>query len=708
MAKKMKQNQSQYSSYWFDDADYDVQSYRGIASVDGETDKEANRAERMVELLKLGAFMRSAKNFVGILTGRDDINVQYKDGDDSYTDGNSVVLSAKVEGNFDSTIGLALHEASHIKLTNFKALHQLFTDHAFRSQFISKEQIKKVVALNPKLDKWAWTSMFDYNTMPKFADNTSELDKAAEVYLLLQLKSYLNWVEDRRIDNFVYTTAPGYRGYYEALYNRYFYSDEVTDALKKDKTFNTETFDSYEYRIINLLNSANNLDSLKGLRSIKQTVDVTNIGRLSTTEDALKVASSILETVTNNVTSFSDVNEKKKQYKLGDKGQGGADGMTINLDDLTDEQIKDMFGMSRKQLKKLLDKLNDQKKFNAGDVDKKKLSKADAQQMNAMQDSGVTLETAGGDEFNNQKVRVFVIERINEAIIDGGEFPNAFIGMEYPDRSMENAVSRGIVMGKQLGSKLQVRNEERILKHTRQDAGKIDRRLVHSLGYDVANVFSKLDVARYNKAHIHISVDASGSMGGNKMTNATQMAVSIAVACKMTQNIECVISYRTTQGDMPVVFVAYDSRKNGIAHIKKYFPHIQAAGATPESLCFEAMMNKVFPKMQSGENFFFVNLSDGEPAFSSGRNRSDAFYYSGHSAYAHCKRMVNRMQKEHGASILSYFIGYNDEVSENFKEMYGAMNTFAVSPNSVFEIARVMNKKFMEHHATNTNDGGAI
>ena len=54
---------------------------------------------------------------------KDTIPVVFSSGQDSYTDGTKVVISAKLDEKvFDSTVGLALHEGSHIALTNFNVL----------------------------------------------------------------------------------------------------------------------------------------------------------------------------------------------------------------------------------------------------------------------------------------------------------------------------------------------------------------------------------------------------------------------------------------------------------------------------------------------------------------------------------------------------------------------------------------------------------
>ena len=70
---------------------------------------------------------------------------------------------------------------------------------------------------------------------------------------------------------------------------------------------------------------------------------------------------------------------------------------------------------------------------------------------------------------------------------------------------MQEAVNRGLVLGKQLGNKLQLRNADKTLKSTRLQAGKIDRRLISQLGYDNANVFHRIVTDRFKNYFIHIS-----------------------------------------------------------------------------------------------------------------------------------------------------------------------------------------------------------
>lgn len=723
MAKKEKRDSSLYSRYWFDDDSYSYYStdnYYGISSkrlkeLDAEEKKSEEErlrnAERIVELIKLGAFMRSCGNFVRILTGRDDIVVKYEEGDASYTDGKTVTLSSKVEDNFDSTVGLALHEASHIVKTDMNFVPKIIESWKEREKYISGEMVKKIIEINPKIEKWNWAQLMkDSKIVFNFKSGTKPVQQAAEVFLTIQFKEIWNWIEDRRIDKWVRTTAEGYSGYYDALYERYFLNNEVDKELKKDKLYKEETFDSYSYRIFNLMNNNNNLDSLKGLREIEKLIDWKHIDRLNNCYEVADLTKGVIEIILKNITSLDFKSVMLRKFQLD--SACNDDGMGIDLDKLTDEQIKEIFGMSRKQLEKLLKKMQEQKDFANGDVQKRKLTASEAKQMQSLQNIGVTLDLVGGDDFNGQYIQTVFIEKLTDAVIESSEFGNSFHSHYYGRSyySNEEAIKQGFILGRLLGRRLQIRNEEKTLKFTRKDSGKIDKRLVSNLGYGVENIFSKVETSKYEKAHIHLSIDASGSMNGQRIFKAIKTSIAIAVASKMISNVEVVISFRsTTTTNLPLVYIAYDSRVNGFSHIRKYFKLIHANSSTPESLCYPSIMNRSFPKIANGENFYFVNLSDGEPAHSVSGSNGHTFSYHGESAYRHCKKMINKMVKDFGATIISYLISDGHESLHSLKKMYGNNNAFNINTDNVEQIARVMNRKFLENSGSrNSNDTSLI
>ena len=85
--------------------------------------------------------------------------------------------------------------------------------------------------------------------------------------IVSKLKDLLNYVEDRRIDNYIYKSAPGYRGYYESMYNKYFHSNVVDKGLKSSE-HRDETWDSYMFRLLNITNKNVDFTAVPQLKDI--------------------------------------------------------------------------------------------------------------------------------------------------------------------------------------------------------------------------------------------------------------------------------------------------------------------------------------------------------------------------------------------------------------------------------------------------------
>ena len=114
----IKNVSNNYSSFWMD-SDWDTRNTSIF-------DDEEIDAKPKVDLVALASYRRAVSNFVTIVTGESGIKVKFNDGDDSYTDGKTVVIGAKLDDKlFDPSVGLALHEGSHIKLSNFEFLRNL-------------------------------------------------------------------------------------------------------------------------------------------------------------------------------------------------------------------------------------------------------------------------------------------------------------------------------------------------------------------------------------------------------------------------------------------------------------------------------------------------------------------------------------------------------------------------------------------------------
>lgn len=671
---KGKYFSSSASSFWLND-DFDTDFKRG----DG------------VDYTKLAATQRAIGNFVNIVTGKN-IPVVFQSADSSYTDGESVVIGTKLDDkNFDPAVGLALHEGSHIALTDFNM---------FKGGILASTPMAQIVRMNG-LDPDMTMSHRDFSI----------------------IKDLLNWIEDRRIDLYIYTNAPGYRMYYEAMYDKYF-NDKVIDKALQANEKCQETWDDYMFHIINLTNPNRNLKSLAALQEIWNVIDLRNIHRLKTTEDALLVACKVYKLVKDAVAE-AEAEQGNGEPQQGDgepqqgsgMGQGDGDGSDEDSDssaEATEGGIDTGSSLSANDLKKLSKAIEKQRDFLKGDNKKTgRLTKTQASIVNAIRESGTEVrQVATNESGTSDFVDTIVIKKLTAGIITA--MPHLFTSRsedyisgklnyaadvqsnQYRVKTLvenDQTVTQGIILGKALGRKLQLRNADRTLKTTRLQTGKIDRRLISQLGYDNANVFHRIVTDRYKNYFIHISIDASGSMGGIKFRNAIMSAVAIAQAASMTSGIRVQISLRGTETstsgrEKAVTLYAYDSAHDKISKIRNYFKYLDTFGCTPEGLAFKSIEQDI-KRDAKGDECIFINYSDGYPTDVSGvAHRYDGVQFT--------RKIINGF-RELGINVISYFIandGYNTDRTP-FKTMYGQDAKF-INPKNMQEVARTLNSKFLE------------
>jgi hypothetical protein len=683
------------SSFWLD---LDSMSNRAYDVLTGKTKKSS-------DFVKMISIRNSIANFVRIVTGQN-IPVKYSSGQQSYTDGKTVVLSAQIDNdNFDPTVGLALHEASHILLTDFSTLPRLIA--------------KPPVALIKRV----------------MAERKLDIDNATK-YVQKNLKDLINIIEDRRIDNYIFTNAPGYKGYYHALYEKYFNNPMIDKGLKSNE-FRLETWDSYTFRIGNFTNPNRDLNALKGLQKIWDMIDIKNIGRINNTKEVVQMAEEVFnvieDNVTNEATQQQEQDSKKSQKdknsggaasgkgkgkkekadkdddknldptgsddsEKGDEDQNDEDSDEEGQDDTdTDNQgVSDAPGepveLNDKEMAALKEAMKKQQQFNSGEITKTAMRSDEQSKMEAIEKADASYANVAKD-ISRDKIdgcRVLVAKKLTEQLIKSKVFGHTLTSHKNSD--YHEAVLKGMRMGAMLGKKLQVRQEARDTKFTRQNVGRIDRRLIASIGTGLENIFEQTFVSKYNPSIVHISIDASGSMGGNRFEKALTCAVAIAKACSMIENLNCVISFRSTEisggEEIPAVLIGYDSRIDSINKITNLFGHIAAATSTPEGLCFEAIM-KLIPSGGAALNSYFINFSDGEPGFS-----NTSVSYHGDAALDHTKKQVQKI-REKNIKVLSYFIGRTGHKHSGFAHMYGK-DAFFIDTDSVPAVAKTMNAKFLE------------
>ncbi len=705
------------SSWWM--SDWDTNDY---------TTTYTSKQEKSKNLYKMAAHRRAIANFVSIVTGKN-IPVKFNTKGNSYTDGTTVVISSKVAepNEFDPAVGLALHEGSHIKLSNFKLLQDMY------------QSIQKVVG-PAKLKEWSETAN---------AKGVSDI--------IYTIKDILNWVEDRRIDQFIFDGAPGYRDYYRSMYDKYFNDPAIDKGMQSDE-FRTETLDAYMFRLINLHSKFSKANALKGLNEITKIAKLSDINRLKSTDDALIVACDIFEVILTNIDANAQAEENKANgQKQKGKGQGsgspqagegeqeageddieveinedsGSDGMDDEGEDFDEAagdnevaeegkgvmgKIKVMLGgkgkngkpaegkLSQRQLEILKKKIEKQKEFLRGDVKKGNVSQTENKQLDTIDKSGTELKKVG-EELANGKVVTkgidcIVVKKMTQTLLESHDFPLASLRYNAKEGEHQNQVhcatevAEGIRLGTILGKKLQVRSESRETIFNRQLVGRMDKRMISSLGFGNEHVFYTKEIDAYKKANLHISVDASGSMGGTKWRKTMTNVVALAKAVDMISNLEIQISFRTTSGELPYIVVAYDSRVDKFIKVKTLFQYLQPGGTTPEGLAFEGVMKQMVGSTTDVDSYF-LNISDGEPYFH-GRGYS----YQGYYASKHTRKMVDKIESM-GIKVLSYFVSdYSGDVDASsgsgkvFKDCYGKAASY-INVTNVNEVTRTMNGLFM-------------
>ena len=695
---------SPFSSFWSDN-DWNSRRTEFI-----DIDEDAPK-KRGVDHIQLAQYRRAISNFVNIVTGRSDIPVNFQSRDSSYTDGKTVMIGSKIdEKNFDPVVGLALHEGSHIKLSNFDFLKQL------------ESSIPEEVYLDGEKVGFGRFDVRDH------------------------VKNLLNYVEDRRIDWYVYSSSPGYKGYYQSMYDKYFHSKIIDKGIKSNEYTDLD-WDSYIFRILNLTNKTRRLDVLPGLNKIYDLIfKGGKVKTLTSTEDAFNVALDVYRIILENVVPLPQVGDENKMMNndldaeiaqaLNDldtenyhRERNGLDPLTpeeagIDMPSQGDYQPEEFdpsgnppdsdVELSDAQKKQLQNALNKQRDFNNGDNKKVgTLTKKDSAMVQTMEDAGVDKVTAGSDietrgsydynlgEYTMMKngCEVIYVKKLTQSMIDESLFPY-LLRKKQSWHEEATWLGEGIALGTKLGRKLQVRGESRDLKWNRLDAGRIDKRLIAELGFGNSRVFQQTFTESYSDSFLHISVDASGSMSGGKWNNTKKTVVAICKAVDMISNVDVAVSFRSTHdtdrgrgrsGSHPLVLVGYDSRVDKFTKVKKMFTCIYPGGTTPEGLCFEAIMKDIVPTSQNRDSYF-LNLSDGMPMFSS----NDFNYYSD-EALTHTKTQVDEIRKM-GVKVLSYFVGGDysgDDNMRDFKRMYGSDAEY-IKLDNVTQISKSMNAKFLE------------
>lgn len=720
-----------FSSFWMDNDDWGT-------SLPGQS--FGRKGGNLVELIKLNAYRKAVINFVKIISKKDIPVVWY--GDISFTNGKAICLSSDISAkNFDVVVGLALHEASHVLLTDFKVL-----DEAFKFNMHPTPLGEKVITLSDKL-----------------AAHFNVPSSTAKTFI----HGIHNWIEDRRIDHFVFSTSPGYKAYYHKLYDHYWNTKDVIRGIRSSGYRISSKLDSWEFQIYNFLSPAVDLNAMPGLKAVYDHINLNNPQRWTSVQDTLNTTFEVIELILANAESAA-VHTQKQLNQLvppsspfmedsamptlvpglpPTKDEDEEDQQQEQLPKLTEHQeaqlrkqleVNELFGSQDEQQQegeevavdqptaedtsaeaaRSADKaLNAQRDFLNGRGMKTEAKRSMQKQLEDLSTQDLELQTTqfngvvavvqdytGANVLNYLKLnesehgatyeqRKEIEKQLKEANnfgVDPDDFKTGYRSSLYI-----RAIQQGIELGGLLSRKLVQHSEQRVTVTNRLRSGKIDARRIPHVGYGIESIFSQTNIAQCKPSHIHLDLDASASMADDKWQETIKMTIAIARAASKAQKISVSVAIRKNMGEQARTMIVYDSRRNKFHHLVALLGAIQPAGGTPEGLCFDALITGKYltpgsPTLDS----YFINLSDGEPA---GPNN-----YYGNAACHHTRKQIERMDAI-GIKTLSYFIGhcYNPnqvpKCSHEFISMYGA-SAKAVDTKNVTQIASTINALLMSSH----------
>jgi hypothetical protein len=661
--------------------------------------------------MKLSAVRRGISNFVRIVT-KEDISVRYSSGQMSYaTRETGIVISATNDpSDLDMMVGIALHESAHLILSRV-------SNHP--------ESI-------PVFEWLGWAKDYLYDLIPEeIVNKGTQCGVATDAELYKHFRMLLNVLEDRRIDNWMYERAVGYRPYYDEVYARKWNSPKVSLLLNDPKT-HQPCVKNYLFHIINISNPDAPLDALPGMLDIRNLINLAQVRRFGLDEkwytwqnlgpariktkpfsalpEMIRVVIAVMDlmytrslqaTVPLPQPEFGD-DESQEPSPSPEPPEDEPDDPNLDLPDEDEQQASDGGDEeSDEEDEKNSDsadetqaELDRQVKFLDDDFDKSELDDEIESQVQAMEESQAGLEVVGGEDGWN--VPVIVYRKLTEDVLKNPQFD--FASLDRNDNLNRNPESeRAILIGERLGDALAGRiiliSEERELVYPRQQHGRLDRRLLSNLGYGDTSVFSTLERESHRPVVIHLSIDASISMKGIKWVQSLALGVALAKCASRVKNLDVVVSIRAGGSHQnPQIAIIHDSRTESFVQVRRLWPYLVTTWGTPEGLCFEAVRKDVMGLTTQADRYF-INISDGDPQMILSLADGNTRFYSGKAAYINTRRQVDAFKRA-GIAVMSYFVKGDPKdqlkFEKGFREMYGNSAQF-INPESVVDIARTLN-----------------
>ena len=221
----------------------------------------------------------------------------------------------------------------------------------------------------------------------------------------------------------------------------------------------------------------------------------------------------------------------------------------------------------------------------------------------------------------------------------------------YEGKSAERNKAKHIALAAKFSQKL-----KKILlyeAHSKIQRGLLQGKLNTSGLYRVktdSKVFKKKEVGQVKSARFCVLIDESGSMSGEKMTNAIEAAALLASACQRIKVPVSVYGHKTGHGVILTHYIDYKTWKKPNAIDNLYFAN--SGGSNRDGLALFHSLKYLANNAKSNEHLVMLVISDGAPA--------DSGYY-GSPAFADIQSMYMAFEKNYNIKTIGVGIGRDTE-----------------------------------------------
>lgn len=460
------------------------------------------------DLLKTDTFknkyLESIQQFVNIITTKT-VVLRYDTKPIVAGKSNVITINSHIESiyDLDVIVALVLQESSYIEYADKKIIDNSII--GFKSIFA--------------------------NIIKSCGIDASILQKDDVLNLLRQsFKSILLFIEYQRLDQVIIEKYIGYRGYYEALYYRYFLSDNTTAIIKTyDFKLNIE---SYVFAITNIHHPLYDTITLPNLNEFKELIDINNINRLRNTYDSLKLAKSVLAAIIPLIEIHATPTEASR---LSNDMSGNK--ISIEQNNFVNRKVQMVSTYS-----------------DGGNTEKQ---------------NDIDVDVVEIGDYNH---RIYIHRNTKDL--------HEKVNAEYV-----NVINRAINDAKKLTlhNKFTFSN----IDYNESDAGMLNTNALHKLILSDTNIFKQSKYNEPEELNIHISLDMSASI---KDIHYRQLYVVglIGYFAVKYKHINLTVSLRYANNNKCKLYVNDINETTDFSFLYRVHPD----GFTPEALCYPTIFSK--------------------------------------------------------------------------------------------------------------------